>query len=307
MKKRGMGSAVDWIIAVGIFVIYFGLVFVFFKPGVGSDFNADSLLSIVEENFMEKGSWELTKRIIFIEGANLDGQKKVVLSQSGEELNLHPYKYSLFEIQEDIKLDEDKSDKTGADNALDSLGDSGSEKTQIEPYKVGGDLGLKIKIKGADEEEKVLIIQSTKNLDNFIISEAPNENSVKKLCRKQELDLEDNDCNGKYALGASEILRGLYLGNAWGEEKQLIDMLGMTYSELKEDWKFPQFKDFRILLYSPSEGIGYALAEEDQTKHFVIGDQVPPVDADINIRQFNSFILSEDGAQIPVTVHIMVW
>ena len=47
MDKKGLGTAVDWIVAVGIFLVYFGLVFVFFKPGVQDVFDSDTLLTLV--------------------------------------------------------------------------------------------------------------------------------------------------------------------------------------------------------------------------------------------------------------------
>ncbi|GEM_PF-5908063 len=70
--KKGIGGDIDWIIAMGIFLIFMGMVFTLFKPGIRPSFDYKSLHQIVEENFLNDTKWEIYKQPIFIEDTNLE-------------------------------------------------------------------------------------------------------------------------------------------------------------------------------------------------------------------------------------------
>ncbi len=72
LGKKGIGGDIDWIIAMGIFLIFMSLVFTLFKPGIRSSFDYKSLQGIVEENFLNDTKWEIYKQPVFIEDTNLD-------------------------------------------------------------------------------------------------------------------------------------------------------------------------------------------------------------------------------------------
>ncbi len=67
MNNKGIGGHVDWIIGIGLFLIYIALMFAFFKPGVSDVFEHDTLLDIVEEGFRSDVEWNLTKTPLFLE------------------------------------------------------------------------------------------------------------------------------------------------------------------------------------------------------------------------------------------------
>ena len=52
MDKKG-GGHVDWIISIGIFLIYLLSMFVLIKPGIIPTHDSDTLLDIIEENVRE--------------------------------------------------------------------------------------------------------------------------------------------------------------------------------------------------------------------------------------------------------------
>ena len=68
MFKKGIGGHVDWIIGIGLFLIYVAMLFAFFKPGITDVFEPDTLLDIVEDGFTADSAWELQKTPIFLEG-----------------------------------------------------------------------------------------------------------------------------------------------------------------------------------------------------------------------------------------------
>ncbi len=66
MNKRGVGGHVDWIIGIGLFLVYVALIFAFFKPGIEEVFQSDTLLDIVETNFHMASTWNLTRTPLFL-------------------------------------------------------------------------------------------------------------------------------------------------------------------------------------------------------------------------------------------------
>lgn len=69
-NKKAIGNDIDWIIAMGIFLIYLVMTLVYFKPGVKPVFNPDNLLDIVDENFGKTAYWEVTTQPMFVSRLN---------------------------------------------------------------------------------------------------------------------------------------------------------------------------------------------------------------------------------------------
>ncbi len=67
MNKKGIGAEVDWIIAIGIFLIAFGAILVLFKPGIRPVFESDTLLDIVQQGVENQLTWNITKQPFFTE------------------------------------------------------------------------------------------------------------------------------------------------------------------------------------------------------------------------------------------------
>ncbi len=70
------------------------------------------------------------------------------------------------------------------------------------------------------------------------------------------------------------------------------------YEAVKEIWGFPESKEFKIVVYNP--------ANQDEYLDFP-QKLKPPLETNVYSRYFNTFILSEDGLKIPVTVSMRIW
>jgi len=90
-NKKGIGAEVDWVIAIGVFLIYLALTLVFFKPGIKPVYNSDTLLEIVDENFRNSAYWTITTQPMFVEPINF--QKTCGSGTSAQTINDASLKY----------------------------------------------------------------------------------------------------------------------------------------------------------------------------------------------------------------------
>ena len=67
MNKKGIGGEVDWILAIGLFLVYLGLILVVFKPGVTPAVDHKIVLDVVQRSIEEKLTWKVTKQPLFTE------------------------------------------------------------------------------------------------------------------------------------------------------------------------------------------------------------------------------------------------
>ena len=58
-NKRGIGQEIDWIIALGLFLITLVFMFILFRPGLTPVYDSDTLLDIVQDGFMN----DINKRV----------------------------------------------------------------------------------------------------------------------------------------------------------------------------------------------------------------------------------------------------
>ena len=65
IKKRG-STHVDWVMSIGIFLIYLLALFIIIKPGVREIYSEDTLLSIVENNVKGNIVWTIKETPLFI-------------------------------------------------------------------------------------------------------------------------------------------------------------------------------------------------------------------------------------------------
>lgn len=66
-SKRGIGAEVDWILALGLFLISLGSILVLFKPGINPVFEEETLLTIVQNGIEKNLTWSITKQPLFTE------------------------------------------------------------------------------------------------------------------------------------------------------------------------------------------------------------------------------------------------
>ncbi len=122
-----------------------------------------------------------------------------------------------------------------------------------------------------------------------------------------------NHCELQYTLGVPEKIDGLYLTDLlslgiWEDkEPKCSNPLG-TFTEkgydcFKKSIGFPESRDFHIHIFSPDLDVASGAESID-----IAFPQIPPpLEADIRTRQFNTFILNEDGIKVPVVVSLAVW
>jgi len=74
MNKKGL-SHVDWVISMGMFILYVMFMLLFIKPGVTSMFKDENLVGIVENNLFEEGYVSIEKIPVYVVLKDLsDGQ-----------------------------------------------------------------------------------------------------------------------------------------------------------------------------------------------------------------------------------------
>src|SRR3989344_1622044 len=66
--KKGM-SYIDWMISLGIFLIYLVVIFIVFKPGIAEEYPEGYLTDIVRENIQKDASWNIIKIPLFVDSS----------------------------------------------------------------------------------------------------------------------------------------------------------------------------------------------------------------------------------------------
>ncbi len=113
-----------------------------------------------------------------------------------------------------------------------------------------------------------------------------------------------NSCPVLYDFGVTEKTSGIHLASFIGLNRTTGDDCVVGYDCVKDKWKFPQTKEFKINVTSiPVEGA-------DGGPEINVGFPqkiVVPQNINVFVRRFNSFVLTDDGTRIPVVVEIKVW
>jgi hypothetical protein len=300
--KKGIAEAIDWIVAGSIFLIYLGLVFIFFKPGVAEVFDDGSLFEIVQDNLMQETMWEMTKVPIFIKsGPGFQGNNAkvgILLKDIGDRVDLASItdRESLPATLNNLRLYTipsviaDYEDGNSAASGLKELplrkeisGSLSNEglSVNIKPTKKTGGHGT-----GQKKVTKLLLIASTEPLNGLIDG---NEQPLAiPACQ-----VEGEDCVLTYSVGSSELLQGINL-----DKYEALG--GEGYATIKEKWGFPEIKEFKIIIYDADTP--YNVAESE-----AFGAFPAPESSNIFVREFNTYQLNNDGDLVQQTVNIRIW
>ena len=111
------------------------------------------------------------------------------------------------------------------------------------------------------------------------------------------------ECPVIYEFGASEKISGIDLPSFLSLKQMTIGGSDCNpgYECVKESWGFPESKEFKIEVSSiPNIAPGASF-------EFVFGERSIPENVNIFVRNFNSFILSDDGTKVPVAMKISTW
>ncbi|MFA5175734.1 MAG: hypothetical protein WC413_00530 [Candidatus Nanoarchaeia archaeon] len=61
MNKKAIGHHLDWMLAIGLFMVYTLFVIVMLKPGIDPLYKGSVLLDLVQDGLMKDINWEITK------------------------------------------------------------------------------------------------------------------------------------------------------------------------------------------------------------------------------------------------------
>ncbi|HLC86523.1 MAG TPA: hypothetical protein VJG30_04520 [Candidatus Nanoarchaeia archaeon] len=115
--------------------------------------------------------------------------------------------------------------------------------------------------------------------------------------------LDNTECKVEYSVGIKEKLNGISLHNFFSLNNLECDSafnLGNGYECVKEKWGFPSSKEFRIDITTPPDASKKISARFPR-------EVIPPPNINIFARQFNSFVLTDEGEKIPVQVSVKIW
>ena len=154
------------------------------------------------------------------------------------------------------------------------------------------------------------LISSSNRPINFDISNITIQN-VKRYLACSKKDSSDwpymgsvaSKCPVIYELGVTETLSGIDLVSFLTlNQTELETGCSKGYDCIKEKWKFPLSRDFTIRIESLPIG-----GSQINISALFPGKISPPPNANVFIRQFNSFILTEESTRVPVVVRIATW
>ncbi|MBI2144788.1 hypothetical protein HYU18_00535 [Candidatus Woesearchaeota archaeon] len=96
LSKKAVAIDVDWIISLGLFLIYLGAFFVFIRQLPGQDSPADSLLDNVHDGIVDRASWNVQRVPLFI-NSNISGKEPMIIN--------FPYDWKNFTFEDNHSFD----------------------------------------------------------------------------------------------------------------------------------------------------------------------------------------------------------
>jgi len=248
------GSHADWVISLGIFIVYLMTMFTIIKPGIEQPYRNEVLMDIVEKNFEDSIFYNITKIPLY---ASISG--------NGDYLSVTlPYSFNFGDVK---------------------VVDSGG----VEKYitLTNRELAICNGFDAANGFYKYTIYYSVGKY-------SPEECDISTLSEATV---------SSKSLGTIEFLTGI--------DEDLLDSFNENfcenkdmYEDLKEEWKFPSVKDFKILVvkgekYDPNKIVNICNGDEKFAK--------PYKQADVFVKEKKSWILNSDGTKEPVILHYEVW
>ncbi len=121
--------------------------------------------------------------------------------------------------------------------------------------------------------------------------------------------LPPDTCFVLYELGAKKSISGVHLPSILALENFEGSGCETGYDCLREEWKFPALRDFMIEIETIPEASTGEVCNPDQQLCYKLPEKKPgpPLNVNTFVRQFNSFLLTDDGVKIPIIVRITIW
>jgi hypothetical protein len=257
MNKKGL-AYVDWIISLSLFLVTVLMIFAFLRPGIVPSFESKDLINIVENNFLEENSWEMISIPIAIQNVE-NNSYSIDISHSG----LSEWRFIGYNSNQDL-------------NSLDISITNTSSLITITCIS-GSNCNTNISA-GTTSTSGIYLV----SIENVITAE--------KRFEMEDTCSSTNMCT--YSLGSKESFNGLSMIRI----NHLING-DIAYNEKKEDWSFPDSRDFSIHL----DYLNGTLVKITSPK-FEPSDQ-----SSVFVKEISMPILNEDGKRSPTKVNIRVW
>lgn len=285
IQKKGVAEGVDWMIAAGIFLIYLGLVFVFFKPGVKPIYDYEELATLVGNNINKDLVWNMTKIPVFTKPIAFDESKWTT-----------PPDFNSMVVMRFESLGK-TIDLSEVDTAI-------SFDTKLEFGKEGKDVCVRLKYKTDGNYISFILFNASSPSSEL---SCQNSQSQPIACDKDTLNDEKSGfdeekdtstkCNAIYKIGSQEYLEGINLA--------LINEKNDEYGSLKSTWNFPYDKDFKIVIYGAGDCEKFNDAKN--TLGCFINPAEPPTTANVFVHEVNLYALDGEGNLEPYIMNVRVW
>lgn len=281
MKKGAVH--LDWMISMGIFIMFLLSMLVFFKPGAESAYGRDYLISILEDNFKSSTFYSIERIPININGLDINDADKIEyvnLKFDGNfpicDENMKTFNV-VDELLEDVDFEISDFDCTDGER---------DGNIEIKPYLIDGSNTFKVYLLyNADEFSKY--------------------NSVSIECLTTPQEGNPVNCvdapKEKINVGVSEIVSGLNqkkLDLINQEINQETDNIYDKDNGIKSRWKYPKTKDFKICIDGMDDANCFP---HDNIRKI-------PGDANVFVKEFKENVLNENtGLGTGVVVNIRAW
>ncbi len=273
MKKGAMH--LDWVISIAIFLIYILFFFLFISPFYKSPTQEGVImLDILEDNLREEIYWDITKMPIFIDCDACEG------SPDGEDFCLPSFP---FEWDESDIMIIDNAGSTSGFEINENCGNNGlatSKGNELTDLAISYDL--------SNEMTAFWIIYNGEGFSDYSNPgwSCINENPDTGICNFLEYDPEGIE-DYVYYYGLAEKIFGI-------SEKAINSL---DYEDLKDKWKFPQGADFQVAINNIETG----------EEIFRLDVETPYEQANVYVREWSDYILTEDGGKEAVKINMAVW
>ena len=341
MDKKGITDHIDWIIGIGIFLVFLGLILTFFKPGVKDVFEPDTLLDILEENYLndkdftKSAMWQITKQPVFLEGVQVKDQGTGTFSFliQGSETAYVTLKGDFVNgnIEEDFPLVSDDRNKnevffSASSNQNNQRYNDANDENRInrkEKHNGGnnGENGLHSRVNidnlrsysvplSYDDGPKFCVNVDGDRKANFLVI-----SSLEEINKGPYLDEDDSlGCNEVDSLDACESVEdqdqdntGCAFSYTLGAQETLTGLnLDSTIENCGSNYNC--IKDLWGFPDSKDfKIVVYDLGENNPDGTLTISGGEPPLEANVYTRTFNVQVLNHDAILVPATVSLQVW
>ncbi len=275
MKKGSIH--LDWVISIGIFLVYILFLFVFitpfYKPPTQEGINT---LDILEDNLRKEVYWNVTRMPVFIINcADCAGM-------AGEDFCLPFFPFENWGEDEIIFTD----DFNNPVNINFEIGDN------CDSDGLSGDndvIDFTFSYNLPTVQKKTFWIIYNEEAENYgnigwSNSDCYNYNEALSVCNFLTYG---DDGRYEYYYGLSERIFGI-------SSSKFSDL---DYDDIKIKWKFPEGAEFWIKIKDM----------ETKDEIFSLGDDNPYEQADVYVREWGDYILSEKGIKTAIKINAGVW